>query len=89
MFRNDTVVVKVAMERENDENGLAPPVVAPLFPQKRKEEGWWLVVGDPESNSLYSIKRFIFHSKFKYTLACFCNNFRIRFITQKGYLGEF
>ncbi|KHJ91297.1 Sec63 domain protein [Oesophagostomum dentatum] len=53
----DTLLVNVTMERENHINGLAPPVVAPLFPQKRKEEGWWLVVGDPAANALYSIKR--------------------------------
>lgn len=47
------------MERENDEDGVAPKVVAPLFPQKNKEEGWWLVIGDPESNVLHSIKRYL------------------------------
>lgn len=39
-------------------NGYAPPVVAPFYPQKRKEEGWWLVVGDPATNQLLSIKRY-------------------------------
>lgn len=46
------------MERENDINEFAPPVVAPYYPQKRKEEGWWLVIGDPELNQLLSIKRY-------------------------------
>ncbi|KAJ1558174.1 hypothetical protein HK405_014248, partial [Cladochytrium tenue] len=32
------------------------PVVAPLYPQ-RKDEGWWVVVGDGASNSLLAIKR--------------------------------
>ncbi|KAI1727001.1 sec63 brl domain-containing protein [Ditylenchus destructor] len=49
--------ILVEMERENDEKGFAPPVVAPFYPQKRKEEGWWLVVGEPSSNQLLSIKR--------------------------------
>lgn len=49
------------MERENDINGMAPPVVAPLFPQKRKEEGWWLVIGDNANNNLFSIKRYLLH----------------------------
>lgn len=53
------MVVNVEMERENDLNGMAPPVVAPLFPQKRKEEGWWLVIGDHSTNTLFSIKRFV------------------------------
>jgi len=49
--------IVVSLERENDINGLAPPVVAPFYPQKRKEEGWWLVVGEPNTNQLLSIKR--------------------------------
>ncbi|GMT33326.1 hypothetical protein PFISCL1PPCAC_24623 [Pristionchus fissidentatus] len=64
----DTVMVSVSMERENDVNGLAPPVVAPLFPQKRKEEGWWLVMGEPASNTLCSIKRLTINEKAKMTL---------------------
>ncbi|EJD74040.1 U5 small nuclear ribonucleoprotein helicase [Loa loa] len=64
----DTVNVTVEMERENDLNGMAPPVVAPLFPQKRKEEGWWLVIGDQSSNTLFSIKRLTVHQKAKMTL---------------------
>ncbi|VDM59111.1 unnamed protein product [Angiostrongylus costaricensis] len=64
----DTLLVNVTMERENHVNGLAPPVVAPLFPQKRKEEGWWLVVGDPSSNALYSIKRLTINEKAKMQL---------------------
>ncbi|VDO35832.1 unnamed protein product [Haemonchus placei] len=64
----DTLLVNVSMERENHINGLAPPVVAPLFPQKRKEEGWWLVVGDPTANALYSIKRLTINEKAKMQL---------------------
>lgn len=56
-FRGETLAISVKMERENDINGFAPPVVAPYYPQKRKEEGWWLVIGAPESNQLLSIKR--------------------------------
>lgn len=51
-------MIKVSLERENDVEGLAPPVVAPFYPA-RKEEGWWLVVGDPDSNQLFSIKRYV------------------------------
>lgn len=53
----DTVTMDVSLERENDLNGLAPPVIAPLFPQKKKEEGWWLVIGDQAHNELLSIRR--------------------------------
>ncbi|RVE52029.1 hypothetical protein evm_003307 [Chilo suppressalis] len=47
------IVVEVSLEREDDVVG---PVIAPFFPQKR-EEGWWVVIGDPKTNSLLSIKR--------------------------------
>ncbi|CAD5210662.1 unnamed protein product [Bursaphelenchus okinawaensis] len=56
------VVFTIQIERENvdERTGAAPPVVAPYWPQKRKEEGWWLVIGDtdPEStHPLLCIKR--------------------------------
>ncbi|XP_049883156.1 putative U5 small nuclear ribonucleoprotein 200 kDa helicase [Pectinophora gossypiella] len=47
------IVVEVSLEREDD---IVGPVIAPFFPQKR-EEGWWVVIGDPKTNSLLSIKR--------------------------------
>ncbi|KOB68346.1 Pre-mRNA-splicing helicase BRR2 [Operophtera brumata] len=47
------IVVEVVLEREDD---IVGPVIAPFFPQKR-EEGWWVVIGDPKNNSLLSIKR--------------------------------
>jgi len=36
----------IELEREDEQAG---PVFAPFFPQKR-EEGWWLVIGDTKSN---------------------------------------
>lgn len=60
---NDNLMLAVSLERDNDIDGLAPPVVAPLFPQKRKEEGWWLVIGDSESNALLTIKRLVINEK--------------------------
>lgn len=48
-----TVNVNVSLERADEVSG---PVVAPLFPQKR-EEGWWLVIGELKTNALISIKR--------------------------------
>jgi len=47
-------VIVVELEREAEE---APgPVIASHYP-KRKDEGWWLVVGHQEKNGLVSIKR--------------------------------
>eukprot|EP00794_Sanderia_malayensis_P005235 gene5235-5896_t len=58
------VVVVVHLEREDEQLG---PVIAPFFPQKR-EEGWWLVIGDQKSNSLISIKRLTLQQKSKVRL---------------------
>ncbi|KAL6751574.1 RNA helicase, activating signal cointegrator 1 [Haematococcus lacustris] len=45
------------LEREGLEAGQElGPVVAPRFPA-RKDEGWWLVLGDAKANSLLAIKR--------------------------------
>lgn len=60
----DTVNVVVNLEREDDQTG---PVIAPFFPQKR-DEGWWLVIGDPKTNSLISIKRVTLQQKAKVKL---------------------
>lgn len=54
-----SVNVVVQLEREDETIG---PVIAPFFPQKR-EEGWWVVIGDPKSNSLLSIKRLTLQQK--------------------------
>ncbi|KAG5673800.1 hypothetical protein PVAND_003817 [Polypedilum vanderplanki] len=54
-----SVNVEVQLEREDEITG---PVIAPFFPQKR-EEGWWVVIGDPKNNSLLSIKRLTLQQK--------------------------
>ncbi|XP_045467898.1 putative U5 small nuclear ribonucleoprotein 200 kDa helicase [Harmonia axyridis] len=59
-----SVHVNVQLEREDEVNG---PVIAPFFPQKR-EEGWWVVIGDPKTNSLLSIKRLTLQQKAKVKL---------------------
>lgn len=59
-----TVNVVVDLEREDEVTG---PVIAPFFPQKR-EEGWWVVIGDPKANSLLSIKRLTLQQKAKVRL---------------------
>ena len=48
-----SVNIEVKLEREDEVTG---PVIAPFFPTKR-EEGWWVIIGDSKSNSLLSIKR--------------------------------
>jgi len=58
------VNVNVALEREDEVSG---PVIAPLFPQKR-EENWWVVIGDTKSNTLLSIKRLTLNQKAKIKL---------------------
>jgi len=50
------VSVNVNLEREMEEDEELSAVHAPFFP-KEKAEGWWLVIGDPKTNHLLSIKR--------------------------------
>lgn len=58
----EAVTVSVSLEREGE--GEVRPVDAPRFPG-RKDENWWLVVGDPASNSLLAIKRIALQRKAK------------------------
>lgn len=51
----DNVTVVVTLEREMAGNEL-PPVHAPRYPG-RKDESWWLVMGDAKANQLLAIKR--------------------------------
>jgi len=41
---------------------LCSPTIAPLFPLKR-EEGWWIVIGELKTNILLAIKRLIIQEK--------------------------
>ncbi|KAJ3184262.1 DEIH-box ATPase [Geranomyces variabilis] len=57
--QGDSVTIKVSLEREtddDDDNEAVGPVVAPFYPAK-KDEGWWLVVGDVKDKTLLAIKR--------------------------------
>lgn len=53
------VTVTVDLEREDEVVG---HVIAPFFPVKR-EEGWWVVVGNTKTNTLTSIKRITLYQK--------------------------
>ena len=59
---DDVVTLMVTLEREEEDDedetpGTIGTVIAPRFLGAPKTEGWWLVVGDTNSNSLLSIKR--------------------------------
>ncbi|UXI15487.1 Somatostatin receptor type 1 [Sarcoptes scabiei] len=62
--KDSTVNMLVNLEREDD---VAGSVIAPFFPQKR-EEGWWVVIGELKTNSLISIKRISLQKKAKVKL---------------------
>ncbi|CAG8809211.1 28753_t:CDS:1, partial [Racocetra persica] len=49
--------IKLQREVEDDdEESVVGPVIAPFFPHK-KDEGWWIVIGDTSKNLLLGIKR--------------------------------
>jgi pre-mRNA-splicing helicase BRR2 len=51
----DTCTMQVQLERESDDEVIGP-VIAPFYPGK-KEEGWWLVLGENKTKTLLAIKR--------------------------------
>ncbi|KAK1409041.1 hypothetical protein QVD17_41306 [Tagetes erecta] len=57
----------VSLERDLEGMTHMEPVNAPRYP-KAKEECWWLVVGDPESDQLLANKKVILQSKSKVKL---------------------
>lgn len=59
------IQLQVTLSRDaddEDEGDDEQNVVAPFFP-KKKMAGWWLVVGDPVSRQLHSIKRVTVNKK--------------------------
>lgn len=49
------VALSRAQEEEDEKVEQVPVVSAPLFPE-RKEEGWWVIIGDAKTNTLYTLK---------------------------------
>ncbi|CAI0434744.1 unnamed protein product [Linum tenue] len=65
----DDVTLQVVLERDLEgRTEVVGPVDAPRYP-KAKEEGWWLVVGDTETNQLLAIKRVSLQRRLKVKLA--------------------
>jgi len=63
-------VVHVQLEREGDDEELTS-VPAPFFPTK-KDEAWWIVVGDPATKTLLAIKRVTLQRKLNVKLEFVC-----------------
>jgi pre-mRNA-splicing helicase BRR2 len=51
----EAAVVTVTLQREMEGTEVTP-VSTPFF-RRPKEEGWWLVIGDPDTDNLLTIKR--------------------------------
>ena len=62
----EQVNVNVTLEREDETSG-GGAIMAPHFPHKR-DENWWVVIGDTKSNTLLSIKRLTLNQKAKIKL---------------------
>eukprot|EP01039_Chlorochromonas_danica_P004415 gene4415-4836_t len=64
----ETISITVTCTRDSqDDAAFDPTVVSAQYPFTKKE-AWWIVVGDPSSNILYSVKRFVANVEFKAVL---------------------
>jgi len=61
----ESVVVIVTLRRDADDDfGSVPDVVSARYTTK-KQEGWWVVIGNAGSNSLLCVKRLTFEKSSK------------------------
>jgi pre-mRNA-splicing helicase BRR2 len=89
----EPIVLKVALSKdadEDDDEGEADQnVVAPFYP-KKKIANWWLVVGEPSTRQLLSIKRVTvsksLNVKLEFTLPQGTHNLRLSAICD-SYMG--
>ena len=86
------IVLQVALTRdadEEDESGDDQTVVAPFYPTK-KLANWWLVIGDPKSRQLLSIKRVTVNKnlavKLEFTLPKGTHNLKL-YVICDSYMG--
>lgn len=64
--QGESSTIIVTLTREQEEEQQVGPVIAPFYPTQ-KDEGWWLVVGDPKTKALLAIKRV--HMQLQHTLS--------------------
>jgi len=58
----DEVVINISLERDGHEEETLDEVFTQYYP-KRKDEFWWIVIGEPSVNKLHTIKRVNFVQK--------------------------
>ena len=79
------VHVNVTLERADE----VP--IAPLFPQNRREENWWFVIGEIKTNTLLSIKRLTVQEKSEIVLDFIAPSVGIYdyvlYLMSDGYMG--
>ena len=60
--QGDSITMMISLERELDEDETLGPIISPYYPGKKEEE-WWLVVGEPETKTLLAVKRLTLQHK--------------------------
>ena len=65
MTAGDSVGVIVSLRRDADDDFNGVPDVVSARNSGRKQEGWWVVIGNASANSLLSVKRLTFEKNSK------------------------